>query len=32
MQGQGRSRLCETLSPYLATERSDVSYGKLSGF
>ena len=26
-----RSRLCETLSPYLATERSDVSYGKLSG-
>jgi len=30
-RGQGRSRLCETLSPYLASERSDVSYGKLSG-
>ncbi len=29
-KGKGRSRLCETLSPYLATERSDVSYGKLS--
>jgi RNA polymerase sigma factor (sigma-70 family) len=30
-KSKGRSRLCETLSPYLATERSDVSYGKLSG-
>jgi len=29
-KGKGDSRLCETLSPYLATERSDVSYGKLS--
>ena len=27
-KAKGRSRLCETLSPYLATERSDV---KLSG-